>query len=940
MAKRTGACFICLHHSHRASLCRQKIRCEKEGCEGNHHTLLHATQTSDGVVPPRQAKVVCTMGRCTNKPVRLGIIPIGIVTPQGIVKAMAFLDGGSDTTLVTESFVRKHMLIGEPASLMISTVGGTRAMQSQRMKMTLTSLTDEESIEVHEAFTTKSLPMRATESIVALAERYSHLQGLPFEEVAGADVDILIGCDVPEAHWILDQRVGARREPYAARTIFGWILCGPTNNEHQTTASINFVSLEAGSVEKDLERLYNNEFGDLTDDRISNSREDQKALAIVVGETRVQDNHFEIPLPWRLSSALIPNNKGIVGKMLAYLKRRLQQDPQLKVKYCEVMQRNLNFGYMERVKETAQHGQRLWYLPHHPVVNTKKPDKVRVVFDCATKSRGLSLNDRLLQGPDLTTPLIGVLHHFRLDRIAVSADIQEMFLQVKVPTKHRDALRLLWWPESDMNKDAQEYRLTVHPFGAVSSPFCANYALQETAKRYEAYVSSSAVSSIPSNFYVDDYLGSFDNIPCATSKIKELTKLLKMGGFHLINWMSSSRKVLETIPEHERAPSVRAFYGSQLPIERTLGIQWNAEKDRFVFHLRITEGVATRRGLLSSVSSLYDPLGFVAPWILPVKILLQQLCRKKMDWDQVLEEDDHKVWKDWLHSLSRLGEISIPRPLPQIETYRNMELHLFSDASEAGYGVVAYGLRNTPDGQKCQILFAKSRVSPLKTVTIPRLELTAAVLSVKVVQLLKRCFSLFNGEVVFWTDSSIVIHYINNVRTRFRIFVANRLAIIHEETGVSQWRYVPSAHNPADYCSRGLRKFEKLHTWTDGPEFLRGPKENWPDSTVPNAPTDAMESKRLVLTINTDSTVPLLSKLNRFGDWKKLLRAISWWTRFQCQLVIMTVLRPHNHLNIGALFASELNQAEKNLIPMLQLHTHPIEMQGLASKIFFDSQID
>ena len=139
------------------------------------------------------------------------------------------------------------------------------------------------------------------------------------------------------------------------------------------------------------------------------------------------------------------------------------------------------------------------------------------------------------------------------------------------------------------------------------------------------------------------------------------------------------------------------------------------------------------------------------------------------------------------------------------------ELRLFLDASEAGYGVVAYVYSSTADGGWISsLLLAKTRVTPSKAVSIPRLELTAAVLSVRVAKLLRRCFKSIEWEVVYWTDSSIVLHYVNNVRTRFSTFVANRLAVIHEETSVNQWRHVGTADNPADYCSRGLKNLDNV----------------------------------------------------------------------------------------------------------------------------------
>ena len=146
----------------------------------------------------------------------------------------------------------------------------------------------------------------------------------------------------------------------------------------------------------------------------------------------------------------------------------------------------------------------IWYLPHHPVINPKKPEKLRVVFGCAAKFQGKSLNDRLLQGPDWTTPPIDVLCRFRVSKVALSADIREMFHQVKIPVGERDALRFLWWEGSDRDNTVVNCRMTVHPFGAISSPFCANYALRESANKHGDLVHWTMVESVSRNFYADD----------------------------------------------------------------------------------------------------------------------------------------------------------------------------------------------------------------------------------------------------------------------------------------------------------------------------------------------------------------------------------------------------------------------------------------------------
>ncbi|VDP90372.1 unnamed protein product [Echinostoma caproni] len=202
----------------------------------------------------------------------------------------------------------------------------------------------------------------------------------------------------------------------------------------------------------------------------------------------------------------------------------------------------------------------MWYLPHHPVLKPKKTQKIRVASDCAAKCAGIALNDRLLQSPDPTTPPIEVLCRFRLGSVAVAADIEEMFMQVKVPEGQR----------------------------------------------------------------------SFDNIEEAVRHVRDLSKVLLMGGLKLTKWMSNSRHAIDCIPVDERAPSLRELQGSPLQKDRALGVQWDSEKDEFLFQLQLPETTATRRGILFSLASLYDAMGFVAPWLLPGKILLQDLCRKRV----------------------------------------------------------------------------------------------------------------------------------------------------------------------------------------------------------------------------------------------------------------------------------------------------------------------
>lgn len=452
-AKRIGACFICLNISHRAADCRKRTRCSEEGCNRSHHTLLHASRDAESNTQTKSGQ--CLLASTSNKPVRLGIVPVGVVTSRGIVSALAFLDSGSDTTLVKETFAQRHQLAATPSSITISTVNSTRVVVAKRIKLELTPLEGGRPLEVADAYTVSDLPMRAARSLKTLSERWSHLRAVPFMEHNSTEVDILIGCDIPEAHWVLDQILGGRTEPFAARTVFGWTLFGPLNTQSGNLPSINCMNVTIGELEENFRRLYDAEFSDTASDQKALSIEDKEALATVSDQTRWVDGRFEIPLPWRKGTDHLPDNRLLAQRRLESLKARLNRDVDLRRRYAETMQRNIDLGYCEKVEDNMMRPGRTWFLPHHPVINPKKPEKTRVVFDCAARFQGASLNDRLLQGPDWTTPLIDVLCRFRLGLVAVAADIREMFMQVKVPVQHRDALRFLWWTDGEPDSDGE-----------------------------------------------------------------------------------------------------------------------------------------------------------------------------------------------------------------------------------------------------------------------------------------------------------------------------------------------------------------------------------------------------------------------------------------------------------------------------------------------------
>ena len=672
------------------------------------------------------------------------------------------------------------------------------------------------------------------------------------------------------------------------------------------------------------------------------SIEDRRALAIMESMVQVIDGHYQLSLPWKYENPSLPNNRAMAVKRLDLLKRRLEKDVDLKRKYKETVEEYIFLGHAQKIPD-GQVGTPVWYLPHHPVVHPQKPDKRRVVFDCAARFRNTSLNDQLLPGPDLTNSLVGVLLRFRQERIGISADIEKMFHQVRVSPQDTHALSFLWWPGGDFSKKPEDHQMLVHLFGARSSPSYSSFSLKKTAEDNRKYFSANTIDTVNRNFYVDDCLKSVASKDEAVQLVDQLPALLRRGGFRLTKWLSNRREVLASVPKSDRAPSVKSLNLDleKLPIDRALGMQWDTEQDTFSFRTIRDVTANTRRSILSVMSSLYDPLGLAAPMILPAKLLLQELCREDLGWDDVIRSDHLVRWCEWTRGITGLSDVKVPRRVkPQhFGKVDSIQLHCFSDASEEGYGAVSYFRMADSQGNiACSILLGKARVAPLKTVTMPRLALTAATVAVKLHKQIKEELTLPIHEVIFWTDSTIVLQYINNSHTRFQTFVANRLATIHDLSNPSQWRYVSSDLHPADIASRGLRPHEraKLKIWLEGPKFLLQEEDHWP--VQPHHLPEISEDDRNVKPVKKAQTYVIKQDLGadaliyRYSSWFALKKAVAWLIRFQTYLRYQAGKITVQHVKNGELSVGEFLNAEEKIVEHVQRLFFPKELAVLLNE--------
>ena len=961
--KANRRCQNCLAYNHFARNCYREKGCKIAGCPHKHHILLHQLPKSGQNQNPSSAKPTggCNATSSAGKgKVCLRILPVRVENGTKSIDTYALLDNGSDVSLCDERLVSMLDLKGKSRTFTINSVNSSKVVNGQEVGLQVRSLNSSDGVNIEQAWSVSRLPI----SLRGLPNNgdistWPHLAGIEIPRIASNDVMLLIGSDTPEAFWPLEERRGRRGEPYAIRSILGWTIQGPIAKQMDSdVAQVNFQQSGGDILQEQIHSLWNAEFNDGPSAGKSLSVEDKRALRIMEESVTREGGHYMVDLPWRDRDSSLPNNKPLADYRLKYLATKLKKDQELHKRYKQQIDEYISKDYASKSVPSPT-GDRVWYLPHHGVTNIHKPDKVRVVFDCAAKYKGASLNASLLQGPDLANNLIGVLIRFRQEHIALVSDIEAMFHQVRVPPKDRNSLRFLWWRDGDPNQKIEEYCMNVHLFGATSSPSCTMFCLRQCAKDNETKYNQETIRTIERNFYIDDLLKSVPTAKQGVNLAKELTDVLRQGGFKLRKWASNSKEVLASIPGSDRAPTLASLdFDNNSQTERALGVSWEIKNDTFSFQIKQDQKPFTRRGLLSIVASLFDPLGLVAPVTLSAKMLFQRLCKEKMGWDEPMSKLDIDNFCAWLNSLNSLTKLKIPRCFKpsNFGSLLETELHLFSDASQFGYGACCYlRLRDTSGTVHVSLVMGKSRLAPIKTVTIPRLELSAAVLACRLFESVSSEIELKVKRVVFWTDSTIVLGYIANTTKRFKTFVANRISVIHESSTPSQWRHVPGKENPADLASRGIKATDtdQLHFWLNGPNFLWDSEAAWPtikaSSEVDEEDTE-VRRERAVNATGLEMSA-LESMFARFSDWYKLSRAVAWLLRFKTYCV-HKFLHRNDSVNTDRLSTLEIDKAKTATISYVQHRTFDNEVKGLrkgcnvskSSKLFklnpvFDGQL-
>ncbi|XP_067204524.1 uncharacterized protein [Linepithema humile] len=814
LAKQYQVCFNCLHKGHFPAKCPSHNRCKR--CQRKHHTLLHDdagyntnkvdestnkanNSTAESSVSESISKSSVSLKVSVDQTVSLRKRSVLMATARILVCTdagrklclRALIDTGSEATFITERAAQALKVKRQKTHIQVSGLGGQPSSVVQyNTKLTLKSCSSQEG------------------SVVVTALVLPNLTSFAFSGSNPSSrerIDVLIGADIYGLILLNGLRKGTKDAPVAQRTIFGWILFGSCikddNMNYKVTTSLQ-CSITP-SVDSLLRSFWEVEELVLpsalsSDDKICEQH-------FVSTYTRLASGRYVVRLPFKPSCKKdLGESYYLASKSLDRLEHRLSRNVKLSEAYQKFLHEYESLGHMAPLTLSEIAMKPNYYLPHHSVVKESSTSPVRVVFNASSaSSNGVSLNDCLLTGPKLQTDLPSIILRWRMHRLVLVADIAKMYRQIMIHPDDTNYQRIIWRPNPD--QPVEHYRLLIITYGMASVPFLAMRVLQQLCADEGAQY-PLATPILRDSTYVDDILLGGDDVSTIQETRKQLNSLLQSGGFHLRKWTSNYEELLRDIPTVDRLDLNNVTFSESF-ITKVLGVAWNPTSDSFNFNNSLpTSPGSTKRCVLSTIARFFDPLGWITPIVISAKIFMQELWIRRVDWNSTLPGDLRDWWNSYYHSLFELRHITIPRWTRQSSSDLEVKLHEFADASTRAYAAVVYiRILSSLDYFHTTLIISKSKVAPIKTISIPRLELCAAVLLTRIIAFVQRILKSPETPVYCWSDSMITLAWIKQHPSSWKTFIANRVSEIQTSLPQAKWRYINSANNPADCASRATR---------------------------------------------------------------------------------------------------------------------------------------
>lgn len=927
--KQTRVCYNCFR-KHNVKEC---MASSCKHCQGRHNTLLHLPSSQSNSTSQTELTVSnlpsmisgvnvsqSTSSRNSQQLVLLATAILRIKNQNGTwCNARCLLDMASQANIISDKLCSELNLqqshtnqfvlsINEKPTQVVSTVETFIASKSVRnFERKLKFLVLPKITGMIPAVPVVTSHFVIPDDIILADPQY----GVPGE------IDLLLGAEV---FWDIFQpgTIELGKDcPSLRSTKLGWICTGKLPILHESNYSVCQLNL-VNTLEKQISKFWETEEIDFISPSTSHTLECE--LLYKQSVQREPNGRYMVKLPRQQVPLTLGNSKHIALKQFYSLERKFSKHPVLAQQYQDFMQQYEDLGHMTRNNaELSQ--QENYFIPHFEVLReSSSSTPLRVVFNASQPTdNGVALNDILHSGHIVQDDLLSILLRFRTYNYVIAGDIKQFFRQILIHPTHRNLQQICW--RKDRTQPIQIYQLNTVTYGMTCSPYLATRTLKQLYLD-EGDKFPLAQNSF-SSFYMDDFLDGRDDLHETALLRKQISQLLELGGFEICKWISNSSLLLSTIPADQiSSKSILQFEKEQST--KMLGLEWQPKQDELLFSIKPPREIISKRAILSEIARIFDPLGLIGPVVTTAKIIMQELWLENFDWDQPLPYHIEIRWKRFRDNLNALSEISIPRCLKTRHIVNNFQIHVFSDASMLAYGTCAFLRTNYENAPTTvRLIASKSRVAPLKKVTLPRLELNAALLSTKLANKLIQVFRFQIQANFFWTDSTIVLAWLQKEPRQLQIYVANRVSQIQQHSHHSQWRHINSKENPADILSRGAspHMLSNSQLWWTGPTWLQQDTEQWPSDNRPVS-ENLPEIKSAVICMNIVRFSQEI--LGKYCSFSRLLHVVAYCFRFadNCR-------QQKSNRIIGPLLVTEIHKARDWIFKEVQRETFQQEIQAL-----------
>ncbi|XP_073841380.1 uncharacterized protein [Musca autumnalis] len=834
-AKKLQLCLNCLKKGHMLKKCKSS-RCRI--CSSKHHSMLHmdnvTSDTSVHLLPQQtvpvtknssqSALVSSSMSTILEAPSNTNVL---LATAVVLVKSnfgefipyRALLDSASQLNFITRRAANQLHLKVNNSSVTVSGIGSGNFVADKSVDLTMKPR--------HGDF--------ATSFVAVVVPTITDYQPISIPNVSSSNlppnikladpnfgqhgrIDILIGAGLFFDLLCVGQIRLNSEYPLLPKTVLGWVASGgiPSTSKAFSLAAA-CKCVDNVSLAEVIQRFWEVENNFMN---IASNEDDFCEQHFKKNTVRLDSGDYSVRLPKKESGSGLGSSYDQSLRRFLVLEKRLNKQPDVKQQYVNFMKEYSALNHMSLVPSLPKHTQ-TFFLPHHCV---RKEDstttKLRVVFDGSAKTTtGVSLNDVLSAGPTIQPKLFDTLLRFRFFKVALSGDICKMYRCVRVSNPDNYLQCVLW--RNDPAENIGVYKLDTVTYGTKPAAFLAIRGMHQLSyDEEESYPLAAKIVRCDLNFH------------------------------------------------------------DGTDITKALGLVWDPKADTLIFTFMPTQEscVVTKRTVLSCIARLYDPLGLIGPVISRAKVIMQTLWKHNLQWDESLPQSLHTAWSQFVSQFTNLHKFIFPRFVSVPNS--TIQIHAFCDASLSAYGACVYARSECNGKVTAHLLCSKSRVAPLKVMTVPKLELSAAALLADLLDGLSKVLPK-DLEYHCWSDSMVVLSWIREQPSNFNVFVSNRVSRIQSITSTMKWHYVPTNLNPSDILSRGASPTELLNSrlWKQGPDFLVKNSTNWPQHL--DFITELPERRRQVLA--TSKVVDISLTCKYYNSFPKMQRIFGYIHRFISQ---------------------------------------------------------